>query len=122
MNTPAAGLGPPGKPQARREATSQTGPEISGAANDTIPRSVAHQADTEPALRMPCRTRGCSGTRPVVLLGSSWGWDRCRRCARRNLRAQPLPVPDDRPYRDPWQERVAELLDAAELAGAGRSA
>jgi hypothetical protein len=36
--------------------------------------------------RLPCRTtKGCSGTRPVVLVGCAAGFDRCVKCYRRRL-------------------------------------
>jgi hypothetical protein len=67
-----------------------------------------------PLTFRPCRTRGCAGRRPIVPIGSSSYWDRCPRCAGRRIRATPYPVPDDRPPFDPWAERVAEVLTAAE--------
>ena len=64
--------------------------------------------------RRPCRSKGCTGSRPVVDIGSSRFFDRCSRCARRVLRDQAYPEPDPRPYVNPWSERLAELLAQAE--------
>lgn len=39
---------------------------------------------TVPA-RLPCRTPGCSNTRPVVAVGCAAGFDRCHKCYTQRL-------------------------------------
>lgn len=50
----------------------------------------AARPSTEPKtisiLRVrPCRTKGCSGTRPVVPIGCADAFDRCAKCYRKRL-------------------------------------
>ncbi len=81
------------------------------AADSSLSIAIAASADIP---RRPCRSKGCTGSRPVVPVGSSRFFDRCPKCARRVLHEQPYPEPDPRPAIDPWAERVAELLQQAE--------
>lgn len=85
------------------------------ATNNTLPTTVPDTADiTQEPARLPCRTRGCRGTRPLVPVGSSYQWDRCYRCAHRVIHSRPYPVPDERVVADPWAERVYEVLELTE--------
>ncbi|OLB78827.1 MAG: hypothetical protein AUI14_12170 [Actinobacteria bacterium 13_2_20CM_2_71_6] len=57
-------------------------------------------------------------------VGCASYWDRCYRCTRRGLLGRPY-QPEIRTEGtdfDPWHERIVEVLDAVELAGAGWSA
>lgn len=90
----------PGKGDARPRQEERAPTESAGETNTaTLPRG----ADISHEGRMPCRTRGCTGTRPLTLLGSSRGWDKCSRC-------MPGVLP-----RDTWSA-YADLCASAEFA------
>lgn len=112
MTRPTSGAGPGNDsgPVVTRATTNAQNLDTSTIADTTVEAAA-------PPLRMKCRTAGCSGDRPVVMLGCARGWDRCARCAGRMVWHAAHPIPDDRPDVDYWAERVWELLDAVEMVG-----